>query len=129
MAHTNRFRLSFEPRRPRRFLHAALSGLLVLAIVVAAPAQAPAPAPAFGKADAKRYLDNVKELSAPAMEGRGAGTAGIALAAKLLEERYRSHKRMCTAPLMAPVIIFIIQSGEPQMYLIEEFFSPTMRTV
>ena len=41
-------------------------------------------------ADPKRYLDDVKALSSPAMEGRGAGTKGIARAANLIEQRYRS---------------------------------------
>src|ERR1700731_622016 len=45
---------------------------------------------AAGTADPKRYLEDVKALSAPSMEGRGAGTKGIALAANLIEERYRS---------------------------------------
>jgi Peptidase family M28/PDZ domain/PA domain len=41
-------------------------------------------------ADPTRYLDDVKALSAPVMEGRGAGTKGIARAADLIEQRYRS---------------------------------------
>src|SRR5271169_3628101 len=41
-------------------------------------------------ADPKRYLDDVKALASPAMEGRGAGTKGIAIAANLIEQRYRS---------------------------------------
>src|SRR4029077_20525870 len=41
-------------------------------------------------ADPKRYLDDVKSLSSPAMEGRGAGTKGIERAAELIEQRYRS---------------------------------------
>jgi Zn-dependent M28 family amino/carboxypeptidase len=41
-------------------------------------------------ADPKRYLDDVKALASPAMEGRGAGTKGIALAADLIEKRYAS---------------------------------------
>lgn len=41
-------------------------------------------------ADPKRYLDDVKALASPAMEGRGAGTKGIGLAANMIEARYRS---------------------------------------
>jgi hypothetical protein len=41
-------------------------------------------------ADPKRYLDDVKALSSPVMEGRGAGTKGIALAANLIEQRYKT---------------------------------------
>ena len=39
-------------------------------------------------ADAKRYLDDVRTLASPQMEGRGAGTQGIELAANLIEKRY-----------------------------------------
>jgi hypothetical protein len=45
---------------------------------------------ATDSADPKRYLEDVKTLSAPVMEGRGAGTKGIALAANYIEDRYRS---------------------------------------
>src|ERR1700690_2512469 len=45
---------------------------------------------AADSADPKRYLEDVKTLSAPALEGRGAGTKGIALAANYIEDRYRS---------------------------------------
>jgi len=41
-------------------------------------------------ADPNRYLDDIKALSSPAMEGRGAGTKGIERAANLIEQRYRS---------------------------------------
>ena len=41
-------------------------------------------------ADPKRYLDDVKALASPVMEGRGAGTKGIALAANLIEQRYKA---------------------------------------
>jgi hypothetical protein len=66
-----------------------LSGMafvIALAFVAAAPAQAPA----LAKADATRYLDTIKTLAAPDMEGRGAGTKGIERAAHLLEQRYQS---------------------------------------
>jgi len=41
-------------------------------------------------ADPKRYLNDVKALASPAMEGRGAGTKGIGLAANMIEQRYRA---------------------------------------
>src|SRR5215472_2419825 len=41
-------------------------------------------------ADPKRYLDDVRMLASPPMEGRGAGTKGITLAADMIEQRYRS---------------------------------------
>ncbi len=74
----------------RRLLHCFLAALLALVVTAAAPAQAPATAPALGTADAARYLDTIKTLASPEMEGRGAGTKGIELAAHLLEQRYRS---------------------------------------
>src|SRR5260370_14146591 len=82
--------LDERPRPRGRFLHFALAALLGLALVAAAPAQAPAEAPALGKADATRYLDTIKTLASPEMEGRGAGTKGIDRAAHLLEQRYQS---------------------------------------
>jgi hypothetical protein len=77
-------------RRP--FLRFALSVFLAFAVSAAALAQAPAPAqtPVVGKADATRYLDTVRTLASPEMEGRGAGTKGIDLAAHLLEQRYQN---------------------------------------
>src|SRR5215472_6520426 len=42
------------------------------------------------QASSQRYLDDVKALSAPAMEGRGAGTKGIDRAAHLIEQRYKA---------------------------------------
>src|SRR5215471_18840490 len=41
--------------------------------------------------DSQRYLEDVKALSAPVMEGRGAGTKGLERASHLIEERYKSH--------------------------------------
>jgi peptidase M28-like protein/PDZ domain-containing protein/PA domain-containing protein len=75
-------RLPHCPTRPSRWRIAGLAvALAFIAIRVAADADS---------ADPKRYLDDVKSLSAPKMEGRGAGTKGIELAAHLIEERYRS---------------------------------------
>jgi len=39
--------------------------------------------------DPKLYLDDVKALTTPAMEGRGDGTKGLTLASHMLEKRYR----------------------------------------
>ena len=46
--------------------------------------------PLLAQTDPQRYLDNIKALSAPAMEGRGAGTKGIERASHLIEECYKS---------------------------------------
>src|ERR1700730_12752042 len=71
-------------------LHFALAAFLALAFAAAAPSQAPPPPPTLGKAAAARYLDTIKTLASPDMEGRGAGTKGIERAAHLLEQRYQS---------------------------------------
>jgi Peptidase family M28/PDZ domain/PA domain len=73
-----------------RSLNFAFAAVLALFLAATAPAQAPASAPALGKADATRYLDTIRTLASPEMEGRGAGTRGIDLAAHLLEQRYRT---------------------------------------
>ena len=41
------------------------------------------------QADPARYLNDVKSLAAPDMEGRGAGTRGLTRAEHLIEKRYR----------------------------------------
>ena len=66
-----------------------LVGRQVLVFLVALALWGATPSPA-GNADAQRYLADVKALTAPDMEGRGAGTKGIDKAARLLEKRYRS---------------------------------------
>jgi Zn-dependent M28 family amino/carboxypeptidase len=55
-------------------------------MVAAAVPQSPGVAPA----DPIRYLNDIKALTVPAMEGRGDGTKGLTLAADLLERRYKS---------------------------------------
>ena len=82
--------LDARVRCRRRAIQFALAAFLALSFAAAAPAQAPATAPAVGKADATRYLDTIRTLASPEMEGRGAGTKGIDLAAHLLEQRYQS---------------------------------------
>jgi hypothetical protein len=43
-----------------------------------------------GPADARRYLDDVKVLTQPKMEGRGDGSKGLVRAEHLIAERYKS---------------------------------------
>ena len=47
-------------------------------------------APSTASADSAKYLDDVKSLSSPEMEGRGDGTKGLTLAEHLIVERYKS---------------------------------------
>jgi len=47
-------------------------------------------APASGPDDAQRYLNDIKALTTPSMEGRGDGTKGLTRAARLIEERFKN---------------------------------------
>ncbi len=62
---------------------------LVLIAVALLGAAAAAP---IGQADSARVLNDIKALSAPEMEGRGAGTKGLARAADLIVKRYKELK-------------------------------------
>jgi aminopeptidase YwaD len=64
---------------------------VVLVFVAVTLLSAAATAP-IGQADPSRYLDDIKALSAPEMEGRGAGTKGLARAADLIVKRYKELK-------------------------------------
>jgi len=63
---------------------------LLLALLAVSLAATSARSAATGTADPQRYLNDIKNLSAPAMEGRGAGTKGIVRAAHLIASRYKS---------------------------------------
>ncbi len=84
------------PSRPLRSLFISVAALLLLAGTLAwqlsaqGPATAPAIAPGVAPANPTRYLDNIKTLSAPDMEGRGDDTKGIEKAASFLEQQYKS---------------------------------------
>ena len=58
--------------------------LVIAAAVLLAAASAPVP-----QADPARYLNDIKTLAAPDMEGRGAGTKGLTRAQHLIEKRYK----------------------------------------
>ncbi len=63
---------------------------LTLVVALAFSLLASATAPSIGSADPARYLNDIKILAAPNMEGRGAGTKGLAKASKYIEQRYKS---------------------------------------
>jgi len=69
-----------SPRVSRTLFAFALSALVTL--------QALAAPQSIGAADPSRYLDDIKSLTAPSMEGRGDDTKGLTRAAHLLEKRY-----------------------------------------
>ena len=56
--------------------------ILLLALVHVVVAQS------IGSADPTRYLNDIKSLTEPSMEGRGDGTKGLTRAARMLEKRY-----------------------------------------
>src|SRR5258707_9913053 len=45
---------------------------------------------AADSADPKRYLEDIKALTTPAMAGRGDGAPGLTLAASMIEQRLRA---------------------------------------
>jgi len=67
--------------RVSRALFAFALSVLVTLRALAAPQS-------IGATDPSRYLDDIKSLTAPSMEGRGDDTKGLARAAHLLEKRY-----------------------------------------
>jgi len=58
--------------------------LILSALLLLASASTP-----VQQADPNRYLNDVKSLADPEMEGRGAGTKGLARAERLIEKRYK----------------------------------------
>ena len=60
-----------------------------LALSILMAIQAPAAPQSLGSADPSRYLDDIKALTAPSMEGRGDDNKGLAQAARFLEKHYQ----------------------------------------
>jgi hypothetical protein len=87
MARSTPFRLPTQgASRRRRWPLRSISVAIVAALAVVAAAQTLT----VGKADPVRFLNDIKALTTPAMEGRGDDTKGIELATNMLEERYKS---------------------------------------
>jgi hypothetical protein len=70
------------PPASRHYWAAVLSVLLLALQAEAAPQS-------IAAADPARYLNDIKALSAPSMEGRGDDNKGLTRAAHMLEKRYR----------------------------------------
>jgi hypothetical protein len=68
----------------------ALKSVVVLSRLLVGAFVALAAPPAIPTADPHRYLDDIKALTTPAMEGRGAGSKGLTRAEHLIEKRYKS---------------------------------------
>src|SRR6516164_914968 len=83
---------ALRPRSPRRFFEPPLFPLLALLVVVCVSTGQVfgQTAPAVASTDAARYLDDIKALTAPEMEGRGDGSKGLSLAEHLLVSRYKA---------------------------------------
>jgi len=62
----------------------------VVSLAVAFAVAAAGLAADTNSADPKKYLEDVRSLASPEMEGRGAGTRGIERAANLIAHRYRA---------------------------------------
>ena len=75
-------RFSQNPVRANKRVRALSVPILLLALVRVVVAQS------IGPADPMRYLDDIKSLTEPAMEGRGDGTKGLTRASRMLEKRY-----------------------------------------
>ncbi len=82
--------ISFLSRTVLSRSNAARIRRSLLCVVLAFSLLATAAAPSIGSADPSRYLNDIKILAAPDMEGRGAGTKGLAKATKYIEHRYKS---------------------------------------
>src|SRR5271165_3430389 len=62
-------------------------GVLLLAVCLAAATPVPT---VVGPADAQRYVNDIKTLTQPKMEGRGEGTKGLVRAEHVIADRYRN---------------------------------------
>jgi hypothetical protein len=80
------FRVSKSSRTNLPWAIGFLSLLAALSLTLLA---APAP-PVVSTADPQRYLEDIKTLTTPAMEGRGDGSKGLTRAAHLIEKRFKS---------------------------------------
>jgi hypothetical protein len=69
---------------------ATAKSLAILFALLAFTCLSLAAPPAIPTADPHRYLDDIKALTTPAMEGRGAGSKGLTRAEHLIEKRYKS---------------------------------------
>src|ERR1039457_5531825 len=62
----------------------------IFTLLLALTLLAAAASPPISTADSHRYLDDIKALTVPAMEGRGDGTKGLTRAQHLIEKRFKS---------------------------------------
>ena len=82
--------LSSRPSLRKAFNTSRKPSLLLFFLAVLAGSIAAGGPPALSNADPHRYLDDIKALTTPAMEGRGNGTKGLTRARHLIEKRYKN---------------------------------------
>jgi len=80
----------FGVTKPSRISLTRAVGVLSILVVVSVALHAAPTPPAVPAADPHRYLEDIKTLTTPAMEGRGDGTKGLTRAAQLIEKRFKS---------------------------------------
>src|SRR5579862_6168844 len=77
-------------QRPYRAVANLLLAISAVFCIATGAASAQTAAPAVASADPAKYLDDIKALTAPEMEGRGDGSKGLTLAEHLLVARYKA---------------------------------------
>lgn len=79
-------------RERMKFLDAIClrKGLVLAFLALACLAASATTTPQIDSADPKRYLDDIKALTTPAMQGRGDGSEGLTRAAHLIETRFKN---------------------------------------
>jgi aminopeptidase YwaD len=85
---------STTPLSPHRLAHSlkavAAKNLAIAFSLLVFTFPAVAAPPAIPAADPHRYIEDIKALTTPEMEGRGDGSKGLTRAAHLIEKRYKS---------------------------------------
>jgi hypothetical protein len=71
-------------------LHKVSARLINLAVFLSVALLAAAPTATIAPADPDRYLNDIKTLTQPKMEGRGEGTKGLVRAEHVIADRYKS---------------------------------------
>jgi peptidase M28-like protein/PDZ domain-containing protein/PA domain-containing protein len=98
----------------------------LLALSLCAALTLCAATPTVGTADAQRYINDIKALTTPKMEGRGDGTKGLSLAAHLIEARFKQLrlKPAGTHGFYQPFDVITGQRLKPENTVRAEYTSP-----
>src|SRR5690242_19151852 len=82
--------MQVAPADGRRCLGGSRLSRIAVCLLLSCSLLASPAAPSVASADPARYITDIKVLAAPDMEGRGAGTKGLARASQYLQHRYKS---------------------------------------